>query len=691
MKKILLSLSFVLTTMCLLAAGHVVTTSVTNASCNGSCNGTAASSVSGGSGSYTFSWTGGGFTSTAQNVVGLCAGTYTVTVTDMNDMSTATATAVISQPGAMNIITGTTNPSCGSNNGSITGQGGCTYNWVCSVAPTNGINMTGLHAGTYTVTGSCSGCTSTAVVTLVNSPSPTVTIANSSPVCSGGSVMLSSTVSSGNPPYLYNWSPASGLNSGNIPSPTASPAVTTTYTLSVTDANGCNATATTTVIIQPMDDPSFSYNGNMFCISGTDPSPVITGNNGGVFSTSPGLVFVNVTTGTIDLSASTLGNYYVVYTTSGPCPASDTVNITLFAGQNSAFAYTPSIYCYEGGGTATPVFYPGASAGTFNGNAGLMVNNVTGEVDIAASVPGTYTVFNTIPASNGCAASSSTAVITIVPEVDANFTMVPDSTNAYNFWCFNSSIGTGAGYLWFFGDGTTSTLASPTHTFALAGTYTICLEVSTGGYCADTLCQTITVTGNLNACNALFNIGDNVSSSDPNAYTITNLSYGSTLTYLWDFGDSTTSTQQDPSHIYSTSSGPYEICLTVNNGAGCTSTYCDSIFSADSISRTNSPISFTVVEGNFPLATGIQENSTDIAINAYPNPFTDQTTFVINSKDDNDSFTFEMTDVLGKVVRTIKTNEKQFTVSRQDLKNGMYFYSVSNADAIIGMGKAIIK
>jgi uncharacterized repeat protein (TIGR01451 family) len=88
---------------------------------------------------------------------------------------------------------------------------------------------------------------------------------------------------------------------------------------------------------------------------------------------------------------------------------------------------------------------------------------------------------------------------------------------------------------------------------------------------------------------------------------------------------------------------------------------------------------------------GIQETIINGSVSVYPNPFSDQTTFVITSEKPNETYSFEMTDVLGKKVKQIRTNEKQFSVSRDDLKNGMYFYSITNSDGVVAKGKVIIK
>jgi photosystem II stability/assembly factor-like uncharacterized protein len=75
------------------------------------------------------------------------------------------------------------------------------------------------------------------------------------------SVNLSSSVSGGQPGYSYSWSPAAGLNNPNIANPVASPAITTTYTLTVTDSKGCTRTMSITVKVLPLSAAICTTNG----------------------------------------------------------------------------------------------------------------------------------------------------------------------------------------------------------------------------------------------------------------------------------------------------------------------------------------------------------------------------------------------------------------------------------------------
>jgi uncharacterized repeat protein (TIGR01451 family) len=81
----------------------------------------------------------------------------------------------------------------------------------------------------------------------------------------------------------------------------------------------------------------------------------------------------------------------------------------------------------------------------------------------------------------------------------------------------------------------------------------------------------------------------------------------------------------------------------------------------------------------------------DNSVKVFPNPFSNETTFMIRSDLTDNLYSFELKDVLGKTVRSIQTTEKEFSISRAGLDNGMYFYNITNAEGVIGKGKVIIK
>lgn len=156
------------------------------------------------------------------------------------------------------------------------------------------------------------------------------------------------------------------------------------------------------------------------------------------------------------------------------------------------------------------------------------------------------------------------------------FYAYPDSSGGYYF--ANASTGGGAlSYSWDFGDGNTSTLQHPNHTYSAPGLYLACLTVSDGSGCTDTYCDSVYV-ANPASCSASF-----YASQQGGQVWFSNQSSGTGLSYDWDFGDGNSSTSAFPSHTYA-AGGTYIVCLTISNASGCSDTYCDSVSVASSSS-----------------------------------------------------------------------------------------------------------
>jgi gliding motility-associated-like protein len=222
----------------------VALASSTNLLCNGASTGSASVTVSGGTGSYTYVWSPSG--GTAASATGLQAGTYTVVATDSLGCLDSLSTT-LTEPAPI-VITSTTTPeTCGNGDGSavVTATGGnSNYTFVWSNSVTND-TISNVVAGSYTVTATDpAGCTSVETV-VIGSVGSAIANAGPSPTIISGQ----STVLTGSGGVTYNWSPATDLSCSNCPTPTASPTVTTVYTLTVTDINGCTGVDTVTVYV----------------------------------------------------------------------------------------------------------------------------------------------------------------------------------------------------------------------------------------------------------------------------------------------------------------------------------------------------------------------------------------------------------------------------------------------------------
>jgi gliding motility-associated-like protein len=186
------------------------------------------------------------------------------------------------------------------------------------------------------------------------------------------------------------------------------------------------------------------------------------------------------------------------------------------------------------------------------------------------TAPGTYNVQLVVLADNGC---RDTIVHTVtVTNPVAAFTAVNTSgciPTVVTFTDSSTSTFPIVAWSWVFGDGGTSTLQNPTHAYQQIGTYGVSLTVTDALGCQATVIgsQPIVITNPI--ANFLASTSTNICEGD--SIWFVDFSTGVNLSYLWDFGDGFTSTDQNPYHTYNTA-GNYTVSLLITDPAGCDST-----------------------------------------------------------------------------------------------------------------------
>ncbi|MFK7982726.1 MAG: beta strand repeat-containing protein, partial [Saprospiraceae bacterium] len=372
----------------------ILSTMTTNTTCSNR-NGTISLDINGGTAPYTFVW---------DNDIGnikdpnnLGAGVYRVVVTDANGCSNTTA-VIIAEEGAFSVSLDTTNISCnGGNDGTATampdgGTAPYTYAW------SNGggiAALTNLSAGTYTVTVTdAAGCQSIASSTLLNTALLTVSATPNGTDCINPNGSAIAMVTGGTPGYTFQWSDANNQITQSVVNLAPGD-----YTVTVTDMNGCTATATTTI------DPSM---GLMVTLATT--STLCNGE-------SSGAIMANVANGTAPFSYTwnnslpdaasftglSQGTYQVTVTDANGCFGTAEAKVR---GADSliVISVVEDAACNADDGRARLEVTGGASPYTYVWDAPL---NTTTSV-VTGLTPGGYSF--TVTDANGCTYSDAIAV-----------------------------------------------------------------------------------------------------------------------------------------------------------------------------------------------------------------------------------------------------------------------------------------
>jgi gliding motility-associated-like protein len=540
------------------------TGSQVNVVCNGQCTGSATVIASGGTAPYTYAWAPSGGTGSTASA--LCAGNYTVTVTDANGCTT-TRTFSITQPTAVTASTTTTPATCGGTNGTATvtasgGVGPYTYSW--SPSGGTGATATGLAAGSYTVTvTSAGGCTVTAVAVVPSTGGITASITASTNVsCFGGTNgSATATPTGGTAPFTYAWAPSGGTGA------TATGLIAGSYTCTVTDANGCVATASVT-ITQPPALTATQSQVNVNCNAACNGSATVVPSGG-----TPGYTYAWAPSGGTGATATgrCAGNYTCTITDANGCTITRTFNIT----QPTAVTGTTSsvsVACNGGtNGTATVV----ASGGTPGYTYSWAPSGGTGATTTGVAA-GTYTV--TITDANGCT-GTATVTITQPTAVTATTTTIPATCGNPNG---SATVTPGGGtpgytYSWAPSGGTGATA-----TGLLAGAYTVTVTDSRG--CTTTAIANVANSGgptaSISATTNVTCFGGNNGSA-----TVTVSGGTAPFTYAWAPSGGTGATAN------TLIAGSYTV--TVTDANGCTATATATITQPPVITATQSQVNVT--------------------------------------------------------------------------------------------------
>ncbi len=355
----------------------------------GLCNGSATTTTAFSS----YSWSSGG---TSQTINSLCAGPYSVTVTDANSC-TASASTVVNNTGntpTANVVV--TNPNCAGNcNGTATvNASGCStysYNYSAGTTPNNQ-STGGLCDGSYTVTvadGSNAACYTVENFSITDPPAMVLTMSSTNATCGMSNGTASVVVSGHTPPPSYNWS--------NGPITSSITAAASSYTVTVTDGAGCTSSNSISIVDGGVPFTiTTSAVSQVSCNGLCNGSATVTPVGAGPFT------YLWDNTQITQTSTNLCAGIHNVSVTMSGCTVIGSVNITQPAALSASTINIVNAHCGQSDGAITVNPTGGTTPyASYIWNTAPPQNAVT-----ATGIPsGNYTV--TVTDNNGCTASAS--------------------------------------------------------------------------------------------------------------------------------------------------------------------------------------------------------------------------------------------------------------------------------------------
>lgn len=496
------------------------------------------------------------------NIPGATTNTYTVTVagsytldgTLTGNCPTGNCCPIIVELLPIPVLAVTPQPAKGNCTGStialgVTGTNTATYAWAgpngftsTSANPTVTTSATAIHAGVYTITGTSSlGCTATATVQVNVNPVPTATANAPLQVCLNGTANLS--VSSNPAGASYSWSGPAGFTStaANPTIASVTNANVGTYSVSVTDINGCTATTTTSISLYTAPVITITPTALAVC----EQSPItLTASGASTYTWTGPNGFTSTSANPTVTASASMTQHAGVYTVTGVsgdnCSAIATVNVMVNPKPMVTATTVVAVNCsgvpltLSATTDGTTPTYSWSGPNSFTSTAASPVVSATA----TAAMSGTYTV--TVTDNKGCIGTASVAV-TVNPAPTTTITGGPTITVCSDTPIAFTLGGKQAGetYAWSGPNSFTSTVAEPTvtasATAANQGVYTVVVTNTLG--CSQT--ATVSVTVNATPAGA-------TSTAEVCAGSSVTLTATGGSTYSWDTGETTASISVSP-------------------------------------------------------------------------------------------------------------------------------------------------
>lgn len=559
-----------------------------------------------------YNWSGpSGYTSTAQNPIRTgatlaMAGNYMVTVTNSSGCTASAYTTVT--------VSGTATASISGNAGycmggtiSLSASGGTSFVWSgpAGFTSTNAsitlFPATTTMAGIYTVTvSSGGGCTASASKTITVTATPVASVTGSSSLCAGQTISLTAM---GGATYVWLGPDGYTGSGSSITRSAATTAMSGVYNVTVTNTNGCTATANRTVTVNAIPVATAGSN-SPACVGST----INLSASGGVSYQWSGPNLFNATTQNpirTGAAVSMAGTYIVTVTAAGGCTASASTVVAVSAAPAASVSGSSSLCA----GNTLTLTASGGGSYEWSGPGFTGTGSLVSIPNASTAATGVYTV--TVTGTSGCTATASKTVTVNATPVATAGNNGPVCTGA----SLVLSASGGSSYSWSGPGGFVSTTQNPVRSAVLqtmAGTYTVTVTNTSG--CSATASTEVTV----NVCGSALTIVSSSITSNSSATAVGNGAITLNVaggvpcappafyTYSWSPATGTM-TSSGGTHIYSALNTGWYI-VTINDCGG------NSITQYFYVPKTNRGFGFKTAEPEFGDLT------------AAPNPTGGQTT-----------------------------------------------------------------
>ncbi len=422
-----------------------------------------------------------------------------------------------------------------------------------------------LNPGTYLVSltaTNTNGCDSIYVDSVVVYPSPSANFTHDT-VCSGFGTHFISSSSLGSPIYyIWNYGDGSPLDTNNSTSFYYTYASDGAYSvkLKVINADGCEDSVSQTVIVHPTPVAQFFPQVDSICLGDG-----VTFLNSSLLGTR---FYWDFGDGNLDSSInpthtySLPGLYQVRLTVENSFGCISNIDDTVTVLPNPTANFNLDTVCLGNFTSFTDL-----SSGTnlsWNWSFGDGNSSSQQNPSHVYGIDSSFTVLLTVSTPFGCFDTASKTSV-VLPIVDANL--------GYSLACISrpinfidSSVGNVTSWSWDFGDGSTSAIQNPMHTYSITGNYTVSLVVTNAAGCSDTILKNIFV----NTIPVPNFTADSVCFGNRTSFTNLTTNTQPIATYFWDYGDGNSSFGINPTYTFG-APGTYNVTLTVTNNGGCDS------------------------------------------------------------------------------------------------------------------------